>query len=150
MTHAGLDRAFPSGEKVLSDNGYTGDPSRFMTASKNISGKIKLNKLLMVLHAKVNQGRLKFEFIFFITKLNLFWRFRKIESKSFEYTRRPPLSSGTLRNAKFPVLIFPTPVSLPELFFSSSGNKTNNFRRPQHNVIMNCKCLIMVSKLPTK
>ena len=55
MTHAGLDRALPPGEKVLADNGYTGEPSRFVTTSKHISGQIKLHKLLMARHATVNK-----------------------------------------------------------------------------------------------
>ena len=55
MAYSGLDRALPPGEKVLADNGYTGEPSRFVTTSKHISGQIKLNKLLMACHATVNK-----------------------------------------------------------------------------------------------
>ena len=55
MAHEGLDRALPPGEKVLADNGYTGEPSRFVTTSKHISGHIKLHKLLMACHVTVNK-----------------------------------------------------------------------------------------------
>ena len=43
------------GEKVLAYNGYTGEPSRFVTVSKNISGQIKSHKLCMARHAIVNK-----------------------------------------------------------------------------------------------
>ena len=55
MTHAGLDRDLPPGEKVLADNGHTGEPSRFVTTSKHISGLINLHKLRMARHTTVNK-----------------------------------------------------------------------------------------------